>query len=951
MFANPPSSSSAKRHVHWAPGTRNHVRPAARRKAHAPSRLSPGSGLGLAVMVCTLYMLVRLVGGQNMAGSVRSVTYFPTCQTSGLAGKTLDPSIASDPAQNPTGASTICQYLGGDSSSIVGVRVKILPLRVAGTETFVFQLGALPPPLSEPVTDPDQLGNTFDPSKPSPICAGQKPGRNCLFLPDILTLTFSSSDLVAVYKMDRDAQPYAYGYRWHQCQAPNLKFPSGPQNAQCAWTAPLSCTTMGTHPSIMPQGSEADQAKFLTCMQSAMPSAGQILNSGTGVVCPNEYPDSDKLTSEGIDLSANTGIYPRPNGQVSSDQCCALMCPSNVTDPNPPHKPIWEVGVVSDVGPVCWLWRIDPQPRALLNAEILVTYGNSGATSTIRLSSFQNGAMQLGGTPGAPVLANVLGVDLASAIVADSLPGGIVVCDTCPTAAAGVTATCKNGLLSDYSSESIIPQNNNDLFLQMGRNPWRDSAPRLYGISPTTGQEVGTQNTRGVVCTVPTRACRQRLLNNNSVTSFWMYIDPERLAREWTGGGCNSNGLPTDAFCTRPELATYACTKRMNGACIPGYDPGDTVTPCQIQYSWAQQLIKQATTGDSVSYGLGMPRDFNPADPQYRVLGPYIVSDAKYGSGDQSGLEAMVYLPAAYLGEATEVAPATFSDAGMLCNVVSQSTSTTGIIEYYVTNTGETKGSFCVTASFEIPASAAQTGNYTVVGGSTPVCFDVEAGATVQGPPIQGWSYPGPAGSELTATLTLTSQTTVAYYPKGIVLATVEVACNTLTPSEAVQVFQGADLTQVIQTLYSGQNASDYVCNWYGPDLSTVDYDYYCQWWQVYKCYQGTSWSWCVGAFIGRGFFVVLLLLALATGCVYCLVNVRLLAARRAHTQANKLRKNIAKSDQAAIAQRQRMSRQLEQSVAQMSTNNQIAQQQAQASSSSSTVGKVAKTAVGLGAL
>lgn len=816
---------------------------------------------------------------QNLDGVVRSVTYFPTCEISGL---------------KQAGPGNPCDRLGGDLSSVVAVRAKISPMRVNGGNTLVFKLNSLPPPLSEFKDDAGQLTQPFDSNSPDAICASQDAGQNCTFFQDQLDITFASSDMSVVYGMARDADPVPYAYFWHQCQTP-VQTPSGPAGAQFAWTQSASCSSITT-----PSSNSKTSREFQSCMTKVQPNAGQIFSSGQNSVCPTSYPSQDN----NFDASA---IYVAPEYGGFSDQCTAIMCPAVNGSTY-----VWDVGAITTAGPECWLWRLNPRARPLLNAEIIATKpGVTGSpAATVRLSSFQDGALQVGGFDDAPIMANVISVESASSIVADDLQGAILTCGTCSPDQHGVSDYCRYGMVSDYSATNQVPSDDNDLFLQMGKNPWRANLGRLTGICDG---EVCASTTvcNNVVCTVPTRACRQCLFQDPEVKTLWMYIDQQMLDTQWTGGGCNSNGMPQTVFASRPDLAAYACATGLNGTCVPGYQqfgqggvrPG-TTTPCQIQFSWTQLLERQSTTGDSVNYGLGMPHDFNAADPQYWVVGPFLMRDAKYGTGDQTGLDFVFYLPAAYYGETVSLANGVFASAGMLCSVVSQSTTSTGIISYYVSNTGASVGTYCVDVSFIIPQTDGSE-QYTVTNLTQPSCFQVPAGLTVQGPSIEGWGYAGPQTKGLKAKLYLRADVQLAYYPDGVTLAVADLSCDTLAPSNIVSTFNGSDIGNVINDLY-GQDADDYVCNWYGPDLSEVPLQYYCQYWQLFYCFQGRTWTWCAAAFILRGFFVLLLLALVlwaifaATGCLYAL------SAKSSEREARQLQVENDQLDKDAAAQ-QRM--------------------------------------------
>ena len=250
-----------------------------------------------------------------------------------------------------------------------------------------------------------------------------------------------------------------------------------------------------------------------------------------------------------------------------------------------------------------------------------------------------------------------------------------------------------------------------------------------------------------------------------------------------------------------------------------------------------------------------------------------------------------MYLSAAYLGETVSLANGKFGAAGMLCNAVSGS-ATTGIIEYTVTNTGSDVGSYCVRAEFFLPPSTASQ-QFTVTNITTPPCFQVPAGATVQGPPIEGWRDDGPQGNDLVVQLTLVADVQMAYYPQGVVLALTNISCNTLTPAQDVQLFQGADIANIIQNKYK-PNPDDWVCNWYGPDLNDVDYYYYCQWWQLFYCYQGQTWTWCFSAFLGRGVLVGGLLALLLTTIFSTAAVYYGLRAKHKMTEVRRSQNNIA---------------------------------------------------------
>ena len=806
------------------------------------SRLQTLSGLGLLLigLITLSWLVVAPAQAQVLNGLVRSVSYLPTCSISGLSTQPLDPNFMTDPDLNPSGATTPCELMGGELTSIVVVRAKVLPLRVSGGETMVFTLNALPPPLSEFQDSSNSLLQPFNPDVPDPICQSQEVGSDCTYLDNQLAITFASSDLAAVYMLERDAAPFPYAYYWFQCRA-QLTSPSGPQNARTTWSVPMQCSNMAQTYETKPENA----AEFEQCMKQPMPNSGQILQSGLHDVCPSSF-----VVTNGF--RGSTEIYPAPNKQSASNNCAALLCPTNSTD-----NTLYDVGVIKDAGPPCWLWRTNPQPRALLNVELIARQGNSATTSTIFLSSFQNGALQVGGPANSPILANEISVELASATIADDLSIGVVTCDTCPDDGFGTSRQCKYGMVSDYSATAEIPTDPAQLFLQMGTNPWRQKLAQLMGLT-ASGDIDTTSSCAGVVCTVPTRACRQCLLNDATVRSFWMTINQQMLDAQWTGG-CGANGIAQDVTATRPDIANFMCASGMNGACIPGYQQSTqglrngAVTPCEIMYSWAQALADQATSVDSVSYGLGMPADFNPEDPQYRMLGPYLIRDAKYGTGDESGMDIVIYLSAAYRGTVTSVAKGEFAQAGAECSVVSES-ATTGVVGYAVSNTGASTGTYCVEATFFIPVDD-KSQQYKVTNITTPPCFEVPAGMTIEGPVIEGWKYDGPQGRDLIIQLTLRVGAALTRYPQGVTLAVQNVTCNALTPSEIVQVFSGADITNIIQNKYR-PNPDDWACNWYGPNLNDVDFYYYCEWYNIFECYQGKTWMWCFEAFIGRGVIV-----------------------------------------------------------------------------------------------
>lgn len=867
-----------------------------------------------------------MVMAQNLSGFVRSVTYSTTCEVSPVANNTLNPNFMTDAAKNVNNATTACELMGGNLVSTVTIRVNIAPRRVSGGESLVFQLGSLPSPFT-PFQDAEQsLTKPFNSNEPDPVCTATGPGQNCTFLFNLMTVTFESGDLVAVYSMLRDAAPYPYAYYWHQCQT-ELATPSGPGNARISWAVPQTCSTMTQSPAV-PQPDA-----FVECMQAVQPSAGQILNSGTHDVCPSEL-----TPPKGV--AYNPYLYVPPELSNRPDQCAALMCPAENS------TTAWEVGMVTTAGPYGWFHRLQPQARPLLNARANIEIqGIPSSATSIVLSSFQNGAMQVGGTASAPVIANVLGLTLSSSLVADPLGGGIFVYGTCPDVEFGISQSCQHGVVNDHSATNQLPTDENDLFEQLASNAWRPHLSELAGICDSKPCD---NDCEGTVCTVPLPACRKCLLGDQSVTTGWFYVNEQQMSLMWTGGGCNSNGMPQNINALDQSVSEYMCTHGMSGTCVCGYGYNSRVgciTPCQYVQSMTYSLMEASQDPDSVSYTGNMPIRFNPADPNFWVVGPFLCSDAMYGNGDQSSLDTALSTNQQYLGETVSVAKGQFVAAGVLCNVVKDSV-TTGIIEYQVQNTGAGVGSYCVDVSFQLPSTVNPV-LYTVTNVSAAQCFQVAAGATVQGPPIEGWRYDGPQGKYLTMTLTLRSSVVLAHYPLGIPFSTATTTCNILTPSNQVSVFNGSDVSAIVNTAFTGQNKTDYVCDWYGPDLSTVGYRYYCNWYDP-RCFQGLTWWWCTSTFLLRGLIVLPFLWVFVIAAI-ALVNLCYLrSAKKDVKYAEKVDKKLKGSDKIRAQQLKAQKETQFSGAYSSSVSSQKSAAAAAAKQQSSLLGTAAKAAVGI---
>jgi len=791
-------------------------------------------GTTATVLVLLLLLAVQNASGQVLNGDVRSVTTFDTCTNSPLAS---DPKLAQtvlSTLQNDLSGNldkTPCGILGEDTP-ITAVTLFLQTNEVSGGENLVFTIPNIP-------NDPNG-SNTNSAGE----CSGTLEGTDCQILMEPLVITFETSNAVNVWNLYKTMLPIPYGMVWEQ--ADSVQFP---RDGTPATNTPYhtmasteSCSTLMNNGATL----EDDGNPF-----TSTPNAGPVGKSQQRSVCPTQAQLEGDANTLGFEGAAQ--FFPDYQYNQINPTCNILACPSADEETG---DYIWRYGYLAALEPVCSAFRIQESPRTLINVEVLLQTGTANTTLTdvgqLTLSSLNDGGL-VPDTSGT-VLGALVNLETPVGFVGQPLGGGIITCGTCisPTEQGEEPGICTYGLLSDISASDIA----NDGIGIETRNPWKTPE----------GLNAVAQG-----CNVPTQTCRRLLLDNEEEQGSWYYVNDSEWVRMF-GTGCSKNGMSTDVFIKRPEVAELMCAGGMNGACVPGYQQTTlgsdftSITPCENFLTQAQQLFAQSQ-GAKVSFS-GVPIDYNPAEPPYWVDKTHILREPTSSGTIQE--ELVLYLGGNFVGEGVGVATGVLLNSTLLC--AAPQNNAAGEVFALVQNTGATAGSFIVKTNFGTATTTNTTSgatSFSSLDGGTVVVSDV-TDCTISLEPNQigactiPFAYAGPIDPDLVVELSLFSGTVVSGRDQ-VSLGTTQVQCFITAETGGGQTFGTVDI-------------SNFVGDRDDADLSDDDSD------NNDTCYFWQTWPWpnrctpdSVIDWVARiGYWLTLLLLAaLGLGImIYSCINV-----------------------------------------------------------------------------
>lgn len=781
------------------------------------------------------------VNGQVLNGVVRAVTVFDTCTNSPLA---TDPSLARrvlptiENGLNATLDKTPCGILG-EATPITAITVALQTNEVAGGDNLVFTIPSIPN---------DPTGGSGDSSNE---CDGTLPGTDCQVLPQTLIVTFSTSNAVIGYNLLKVLQPIPFAMIEEDSQS--AEFPSDGSPATNVpyrtFSSSESCSELINE--------NAQEPGDITNPFIPVPNSAPVGQSQQQSVCPTRDQLSTSSTTLGFKGAAQ--YFPDYDYFSINPTCNILGCPTrNVTT----NTNVWQYSYLTAIEPVCSAFRIQESPRTIMNIEVILGQGTNSTdftqTGKLTMSTSTDGA--LAPDTSNTALGAIVTLETPSGFVGQPLSGGIITCGTCITPSSGDTTppVCTYGLLSDISPNSVAE----DGMLVQTRNPWTNTQGGSDAIcaNPDDLDECDR-------CNVPTQACRRILLQNPEEDGSWYYVTEDEWVRMF-GSGCSKNGMATDTFVTRPEIAELMCAGGQAGTCVPGYEQtflGEQYTstvPCQNFLVQAQQLFAQSQ-GAQVSFG-GVPLDYNPLVPPYWMDKLRLMRDPSSSGTIQA--EVILYLSADYVGEAVSVSTGALLGSTILC--ASPQNNAAGEVFANVQNTGKTPGSYRVEANFGtlgvIDADTGATG-FTPLDGGTTIVTDV-TDCTLSLEPQQigactiPFTYAGPIDPGLVVELTLYSGTIVA--GRGPVQLGVEdVQCFITSETGGAETFGTVDISTFIGVRFEGEDDDDS--------------DDTCYFWQTYPwsnhCTPDSRQDW-----VARIIYWVTLLLVLSLGLgiiVYSIIN------------------------------------------------------------------------------
>lgn len=723
--------------------------------------------------IVLLVLLVAVTRGQVLNGIVRSVSTFDTCTNSPLA---TDPSLARrvvPTIENQlTGMpdKTPCGILG-ESTPITAVTVFLETNEVAGGDNLVFSIPSIP---NDPTGTSGEAGD----------CAGTLEGTDCQVLAQPLVITFESSNAVLSYSLIKTVRPIPYAMVWEESE--NAAFPGdgtpGTNSPYRTFSSAESCSA------LLSQNSMPDVANPFR----SAPNAGPVGRSQQRSVCPTQ--DALAQAANTLRFEGAAKYFPDYDYFEINPTCNILACPT--TDEDGDY--VWKYGYLAALEPVCSAFRIQESPRTLINVEVKLGQGTDATdftqTGQLTMSSLQDGAL-VPDTSGT-VLAAIVTIASPIGFVGQPLSGGIITCGTCVQPAEGDTEAppCTYGLLSDITPDSV----SEDGSLIQTRNPWTNTQG---GLDATCANNDGEECDP---CNIPTQACRRILLQDPTAQGSWYYVTEDEWVRSF-GSGCSKNGMATDIFITRPEVAELMCAGDQGGTCVPGYqqvtlgDDFTSTTPCENFLVQAQQLFAQAE-GAKVSFA-GVPLDYNQVTPPYWMDKLRLLRDPTSSGTIQ--IEVELYLSADYVGEAVSVSTGSLLGSTILCSAPQNNAA--GEVFANVQNTGATAGSYRVEANFgtagEIDSVTGETSFVPLDGGTTVVTQVTDC--TISLEPLQigactiPFTYAGPIDPDLVVALTLYSGTVVA--GRGPVeLSSIDVQCFITSETGGGQTFGTVDFTDFV---------------------------------------------------------------------------------------------------------------------------------------------------------
>lgn len=584
-------------------------------------------------------------------------------------------------------------------------------------------------------------------------CQGAAVGGACQVLSTPLVITFDTTQLFAAYEMTPRPLPYPFAYQPYK-QSKNII--PGSDN--------LSYVVVGSTPCKTLEGGVGVGVEYA--------SAGLF-----GLCPPNDSP----LVTPGA-----RQFYGGYDGTVigSNDQCSALSCRIPKTN-GATHIS----NAFQKLGPQCYAWDLEANPRAIMNIRATLTYNNKN--TTVVLGTEQGNTIS---AVDGVIFMQITNTNFGSGVVANSLPGLIVTCGSC----AADDLACNGAPFDDLPTTD-------DFTLY---NPWLFNNPKS--------------------CTLPVAKCRQGFkLPAQPQNGFWFYVPPG-LAATYAYGVCNSNGFDSYETASGQNSGTSGINNRIcasiqqsEASCIPGIQQLPqfsqeqatfTYTPCLVNQLFASVLdcyTSRAQCDRTVSF---LPLDYNVAPnlSQYFLHRGKLYRNAIDIGNSQGTVELAMYVSGSFLGTVTNVAAGAFVDQSVRC---SSNQNSEGSVVYGVQNKNGTTGStYTVCANFTLPqglkpAQLTLIGPTQQIDGRLVICstIGVPAGGVTYG--LFGYRYNGDLGpNSLSVHLVLSAEGASRQY----VFAEADANCASVVGVGIAPAF-------VINNAPSTSNfvPNTFVCHWY----------------------------------------------------------------------------------------------------------------------------------------
>mgnify|MGYP007006547190 CR=1 FL=1 len=528
-------------------------------------------------------------------------------------------------------------------------------------------------------------------------CQNVPRGTQCELLQNVMTIGVESTQAFAAHAMTARATEIAYGYA--TLVADNQVMKSKYDNS-LSYVDTYTCPT--------------DEKWQDLYKIPYTPADGNTLLAG---ICPSRERYCQQANFK---VACDAQFYTPTNGMTMTNKCTTLYCRKPAATSSEKNR--WKAIVTKTFGPSCVVYDLDEQPSVAMNVRFRVTQPGRFEEQYLTLST--QGGRSLASIDG-KLIARIVKPNLSAQIIGQPRPGGVVACFACPAS----DQTCARRALDDLPTT--------DPFVL--ENPWvKKNGPKFNGLGG---------------CILPAAECRRRI-GGTPVDTFWYYVDPVRMLREYTGT-CNSNGFAEDAYAD-PTVRARVCAnsgRTVGGiptTCVPGFRPPDgddltnrfTYTPCQVSQIQADTLNNYIGNYQVEKIVL----DYLPEGWTFNQPNCFVHAGTLYCnplSQSNIGVVVALYIAGDFLGTVVPITHGRFVDTSCVGGA-----GQTGYVGFSVENTGRTTGTFFVFANFTVTSKDGQ-----VTSDQPSKQLQIKAGETK----IDqiGFRYNGAIGRSLNATLTL----------------------------------------------------------------------------------------------------------------------------------------------------------------------------------------------------